>query len=202
MDPQLILELVGYFASITVLISMLMTSVVRLRVINLLGSLIYVGYALAIRSYPTAFLNLCLAGVNIWQLIKLRHSAVLFSISRAEICDQTLLHFLSFHGDDIAQFFPDFANYTSEDNTKVFLVFAGAEIASVLIGTQQGTTLQVQLDYSSPKYRDCSAGRFLYSRLRSFGVTKVTAETEHPAHAQYLKKMGFFPQNGIYTKTL
>jgi len=60
----------------------------------------------------------------------------------------------------------------------------------------------VQLDYSSPKYRDCSVGRFLFSRLRGFGVTKLTAQSENPAHMQYLKKMGFFPQNGIYTKTL
>ena len=54
MNDHMMLELVGYFASLLVLISLLMTSVVKLRVINMIGSLIFAVYALLICSYPTA----------------------------------------------------------------------------------------------------------------------------------------------------
>ena len=51
MDMKLILELIGYTGSLLVIVSMLMTSVVKLRVINTIGSVIFCGYALAIHSY-------------------------------------------------------------------------------------------------------------------------------------------------------
>ena len=66
MDTNTIIELIGYFGSALVLVSMLMTSVVRLRLINLTGSVIFAVYALIIRSYPTALMNIALAGINIF----------------------------------------------------------------------------------------------------------------------------------------
>ncbi len=68
MDSKVIIEIIGYIGSALVLVSMLMTSVVRLRIINLIGSVIFAGYALAIRSYPTAIMNICLAGINAYHL--------------------------------------------------------------------------------------------------------------------------------------
>ena len=47
------IELVGYLGSALVVASMLMSSVVKLRVINTLGSGIFAVYALMIHSYPT-----------------------------------------------------------------------------------------------------------------------------------------------------
>ena len=43
-----------------------------IRVINLTGSLIFTVYALLIRSYPTAAMNVFLVGINVWHLIRLR----------------------------------------------------------------------------------------------------------------------------------
>ena len=54
MTIEIILELIGYLGSLLVIVSMLMTSVVKLRIINTIGSVIFCGYALAIHSYPTA----------------------------------------------------------------------------------------------------------------------------------------------------
>ena len=46
MKAAMALELVGYLGSFLVLVSMLMTSVVRLRVINLIGSAVFTVYAI------------------------------------------------------------------------------------------------------------------------------------------------------------
>ena len=71
MTIEIILELIGYLGSLLVIVSMLMTSVVKLRVINTVGSVIFCGYALAIHSYPTAAMQVCLIIINIINLYKL-----------------------------------------------------------------------------------------------------------------------------------
>ena len=50
MRLDLLLELIGYLGSLLVIVSMLMTSVVKLRGINTIGSVIFCAYALAIHS--------------------------------------------------------------------------------------------------------------------------------------------------------
>lgn len=74
MDARMIVELVGYFGSILVLVSFLMTSVVKLRLINAAGGAISTVYALIIRAYPTAFMNIFLIIINIYYLIKIRRT--------------------------------------------------------------------------------------------------------------------------------
>ena len=64
MDSGMIIEMIGYLGSVLVLISFLMSSVVKLRVINAVGSLVFAGYALIIHSYPTALMNFCLVGIS------------------------------------------------------------------------------------------------------------------------------------------
>ena len=51
MNGNLYLELFGYLGSVMVVVSMLMTSVVKLRVLNAVGSMISGTYALLIGSF-------------------------------------------------------------------------------------------------------------------------------------------------------
>ena len=71
MNGSFWIELIGYIGSTLVVVSMLMSSVVRLRIINTTGSVIFAIYALIIRSYPTALMNFFLVGINIYQMIRL-----------------------------------------------------------------------------------------------------------------------------------
>ncbi|MDO5338306.1 MAG: YgjV family protein [Eubacteriales bacterium] len=63
------IEMLGYLGSLLVVVSMLMTSVIKLRIINTIGASIFAVYALIIRSYPTALMNTCLVIINIYNLI-------------------------------------------------------------------------------------------------------------------------------------
>ena len=74
MNAAIMIELVGYLGSVLVVVSMLMTSVVRLRVINSVGAGIFTVYALIIQSYPTALMNFCLVVINIYNLIRISRS--------------------------------------------------------------------------------------------------------------------------------
>ena len=200
---KLILELIGYTGSLLVIVSMLMTSVVKLRVINTIGSVIFCGYALAIHSYPTAAMQVCLIIINIINLYKLNNTKKEYAAVGAKADDGFLTHFLFANGEDIKKFFPDFSAPAAGD--KIFLITCGEVPAGVFIAGDEGKdTLSVKLDYTTPAYRDCSAGKFLYTHLKRLGIKKICAETKIPAHEKYLHKMGF-SQNGDsqkFVKTL
>ena len=65
------IELFGYLGSTLVVVSMLMASVVKLRVINTAGSVISATYALIIGSYRLVLMNTCLIVINVYNLYKL-----------------------------------------------------------------------------------------------------------------------------------
>lgn len=202
MSADTILELIGYFASFLVLISLLMTSVVKLRIINTIGSLIFAIYAVLIRSYPTAVMNFCLVGINLYFLWKLSRSRVLFSMVPTSVTEAGLAHFLRFYREDIALCFPEFFLRTGEED-RAYMVYADAEPVGLLIGTPGADgSLTVKLDYSVPKYRDCSVGQYLYGRLAQDGVTSLIAAPGPEKHNRYLEKMGFVKDGGYYTRKL
>lgn len=203
MNAALALELFGYLGSFLVLVSMLMTSVVRLRVINLIGSAIFATYAILIHSFPTALLNGCLVGVNIYHLLKLRRSTGRsYTIQPLGAGEGFSAWFVGKYLEDIQRYFPDFKPEHVADRDG-FAVFYEDQAAGLLLGARQDDSLDVLLDYSAPGFRDCSVGQFLYEQLPAYGVTSLSCQTDSPEHVEYLEKMGFTAQtSGCYTKQL
>lgn len=193
MSPQLLLELFGYLGSLLVIISMLMTSVMRLRVINTVGSLLFAIYAILIHSYPTALMNLFLAGINIYHLIRLKRADRHFELLRLGPEDGLVTFLLEHYREDWKKYFPSFDSAEGADGEAgVFVVLSDTTPAGLLIGEEgEGGSLNVLLDYSTPVYRDCSVGAYLYGRLPEHGIGKLICRPETPEHEAYLKKMGF-----------
>lgn len=65
------LELFGYTGTVLILLSMMMTSVVKLRWFNITGSVISMIYGIFCNTWPVVFLNLGLILINSVQLIRL-----------------------------------------------------------------------------------------------------------------------------------
>lgn len=68
MDTVMSFEMLGYFASVFVAVSLTMRSLTKLRVINLIGSLLFTAYGLIISAYPVAVVNAFIVLVNIYYL--------------------------------------------------------------------------------------------------------------------------------------
>lgn len=62
------IEWVGYAASLFILISLTMTSIIRLRIINSIGCILFVIYGLNVRAYPVAISNALIILINIYNL--------------------------------------------------------------------------------------------------------------------------------------
>ena len=197
------IELFGYLGSALVVVSMLMTSVMKLRIINTIGSVIFMIYALIIRSYPTALMNLFLVGINIYHMLRLRNTEKNFDLLEISPDDEYLDYLLDYYRDDIAKYFPAFSKEKAPGEAFVRLVLCDSVTAGIFAAVKEGKDLHVLLDYSLPVYRDCSVGTYLYGRLAELGTGRLISETSTREHADYLIKMGFRHDTGTrYVKEL
>ena len=65
------IEYVGYLASILIGIPMFTKDIVKLRLINLSGAILFTVYGFIIKSYPVAIVNLIISFTNIYYLFKM-----------------------------------------------------------------------------------------------------------------------------------
>ena len=197
------LEMVGYLGSVLVIVSMLMTSVVRLRVINIIGSAIFTVYAILIKSYPTAFLNACLVIINIHQLRKLHQApGRSYTMHRIKGEDGFVSWFVDKYLDDIKIYFPDFDPHMLA-GSKGYAVFFEDQAAGMILGRNREDIYDITLDYTTPAFRDLSVGTFLYKLLPDHGITKISCDNCGPNHIKYMLDMGFENKgNNEYVKEL
>lgn len=202
MDTHMIVELIGYFSSLLVLVSFLMTSVIRLRIVNSIGAIIFTVYATIIGSYPTALMNLCLVGINMYNLYKLLKSPKRYEVITEEPEAAGMRYFLNHYAEDIRKFFPDFrAEKIAAD--AAYMVVHDTVPAGVLLGKRKADgSLEISLDYTTPQYRDCSVGRYLYGELGGQGIAKLSFPNAPDGHVDYLKKVGFVKENGVYERKI
>ncbi|MBO4601864.1 MAG: YgjV family protein [Salinivirgaceae bacterium] len=190
-----IIEGIGYAASVVLLLAMLMTSVVKLRIINTLGCILFVIYALLIKSYPVALMNTAIACVNIVFLIRIRTQESKLKILRFNGVEELIHMFVDKYKPDITTMFPEYTQ-TDKHYSCSFLVMRNMEMAGVFIAHDEGNgNLIVELDYVIPAYRDCLIGDFVFNKSRNIfkelKCKKITEISGSPRHSKYLKKMGF-----------
>ncbi len=193
MNFDIFMEIFGYIGTALVITSMLMTSVVKLRIINTCGSVISVIYAFWGGAFPVVVLNACLSCINIFQLIRMGRNKLEFSHLTVTPDEASLAYTLEHYAADIKKYFPDY----NRENNEAHLVLCGSEIVGLLIGAREGDHLAVSVDYATPKYRDLSVSTYLYACLKEAGVKTLTA-TEN---REYFAKMGFSGDETM-TKTL
>ena len=199
----MVLEIVGYIGSALVVISMLMSSIVKLRVINLIGSIISGTYAVLCGALPLALMNLCLIIINVinlWNLMKKKEE--IFDLVQEDTKSALLQHFLEKYKEDILHFFPDYQLDEKNPKTAFLACRDGAPIG-VILGDVSGDTVNVLIDYSTPAYRDCSVGRYMYQHLPSKGIHALRfSKAMSQEHVEYLKKMGFTSDGSGWSLTM
>ena len=203
MDKHMMIEMIGYLGSTLVVISMLMSSVMKLRIINSIGSCVFAAYALIIHSYPTALMNFCLVGINVYNMAKLlKHDDKHYHLVEASANDIYLDYFINHYMDDIKSYFSKF-KFEKEKTDVVYYVCCEENPAGILLGHKtEDNGIEVSLEYTTPMYRDCSVGKYLYEKLSERGIKDLTYLECPEVHVPYLKKMGFQKKGHSYIKSL
>ena len=195
-----LLSIIGWGGSALVVVSLLQTRILRLRVLNLVGCVILVGFNLAIPVWPMVGMNAVLAVINVvqlWRLLRHRHDDLEYAVLEVNSSDAYLGHVLTAHRKDITKFNPAFTSMTSTSAASpyAFLVQRGERTVGVVLAHDAGYgRAQIDLDYVLPEYRDFTPGEFVYRRSDVFtdhGFHQVVAPPRMRDSANYLKKLGF-----------
>jgi hypothetical protein len=197
MDSQLVLEIVGYAASMLVAVSLMMSSILKLRIINLVGSMAFVVYGALIGAYPVAVVNLLIVFINLYYLRQMLGSREYFKLLQVRPDAEYLRAFLDFHAAEIQRFLPGFS-YSPDQRLLVFFVLRDMVPAGLFIGERRGDgALRVMLDFVIPQYRDFKTGRYLFRDqahfFRAHGISEIVSAGGSPTHTDYLRRMGFAP---------
>lgn len=198
---KILIEAFGYLGSALVLVSFLMVSVFKLRVVNSIGSIIFTIYAFIIHSYPTAIMNACLVMINIYYLVKMSNSSRNYDFVVVNTNDSMLKYTIEKYKEDIKKCFPGIELSFSGANCG-YIVCHDGKPAGIMVGKRNGNSVDILLDYSIPEYRDFSIGEYLFSKLPSEGIKNLTYRGSDELHKDYLNKTGFVNKGSYYEKNL
>lgn len=204
---EILLQWIGYIASVIIAISLAMNSIVKFRWINLVGAMTFSTYGFLIGALPVGFLNGLIAFIDVYFLVVIYNKKEIFEILEVRAENKYMIRFLDFHHKEIQEFFPGFS-YKPEMNTVSFFILRNMAVAGLFLAhREENHILKVGLDYVIPEYRDFKNGRYIYHRLRKKfideGFTTVMASGNSDKYTTYLKKIGFTEdQNGQFVKHL
>jgi hypothetical protein len=193
------LEWLGYLASLIVLISLLMSSIIKLRWINLVGSSLFSLYGFLIGALPVGLMNLGIAIINIYYLVKIYNASAkkeYFKILSIERDSEYFHHFLNYYKEGIKKY-ADPLKLKEENTYDVsFYILRNMVPAGVFLGSKHDeSTLMVELDFVIPEYRDFKIGSFVYEDSKDHflhkGYHRLISYSSSADHIEYLRKMGF-----------
>lgn len=196
------LDVLGWGGSALLIYSLLQTSVLRLRVLNLVACIVLTVFNALLAVWPMVGMNLALVAINAWfiaTLVRQRDDEAVYEVLGVSPSDEFLRHVLRVHEDEIRRFNPDFVHDPAADDHEAFLVQKGDETVGVVLVRLEGQTARVILDYVTPRYRDFSPGQFVWRRsniLAGLGIKRVV--TPPGMVSPYYDKLGFRREGDSY----
>ncbi len=189
------IEIIGYIASAFVAISLLMVSIVKLRIYNLIGSVSFIVYGILINSIPIIVTNNFITLINLYFLIKMfrKNTKEFTYLNTNENRKMKLLDYIQEFKTDILKHYPLFNFETLElsfkDEGKVYLALKGFMVVGFSYYVNVSDKLKIDnpsekeiinyvktelfpeqtiyltVDYVTAKYRDIGLVKKLYNEV-------------------------------------
>jgi len=198
-------EWIGYMASVTVAVSLVMSSIVKLRWYNLLGAILFTIYGIIIGAWPVAVVNGFIIVIDVYYLVKMYTHNSLIKVVDVNADSSYLKEFISIHDQKLRSIFTNY-NGLIENNDLCYLLLNDMQVAGFFIGRKENNTLNIIADFALPEYRDMKLGKHIFSSLSPFkqhNIDSVTCCTTDKKHIDYLLNIDFKETNkGVYQKLL
>jgi len=194
METNLVYELIGYAASILVAISLMMSAIVKLRVVNMIGALTFSVYGVLINSIPVAAMNGFIVLINIYYLVKIYRDEEYFQLVEEDESNNYTRAFLNFYRNHIKTYQPSYS-FDKSYNFSLFVLRDMVPAGLVQGNIDQNGVLMIDLDFVIPNYRDFKIGRYLFTEkldfFRSRNIRAIRTSAGNKAHNDYLERTGF-----------
>jgi len=191
-------EVVGYAGSILVAVSLAMSDLLRLRLLNLVGAAVFTVYGALVSAYPVAALNGFIVLANIYHLTRMKRDEEYFEL--LDVTQQPgpyLARFLEHHRREIQEIAPGF-DPGRLPAPRLLMILRNLEPAGLVVWTDRGEgVIRVELDFAVPRYRDLRCGRWFFRDREAWfagqGYHRFEAYTPSERHGHYLQAVGFTP---------
>jgi len=198
-------EIIGYVASILVAISLTMSQILKLRVINFIGAVTFSIYGYLLGAYPIFFVNGFIACINIYYLVKMYKNKDAFDVFNASANPEYLDRFFEHYKKDVNHFFPSFKEEDLRTKKSIFILRNMRPVNLVVFNEQGNGIVEILLDYAIPEYRDFLNGKFFLSLFMKgeANETQFVTKSESKDHTKYLTKIGFKKNDaGLFVKKI
>ena len=205
------LELFGYAASVMVAVSLMMSNILRLRILNAVGALTFATYGYFVGAYPVLAVNGWIFLVDIYYLYRMMNEKDYFKLLEGiDHKSPYLSNFINYYKNDIFKFFPNF-DPSRLEKPEIVLILRNLVPAGVFVFCKnvENKTINIILDYTIPAYRDMKNTSFLLfdkkEHFRELGFEKYSTKSCVREHSSYLKKMKFKlvdKKIGLYEKDI
>jgi hypothetical protein len=201
MSAAALYEVVGSAGSALIVASLSMKSILKLRLFGLGGAVVFLIYGVLISAYPIVITNVVIISILLYFLRTLLGARPVFTVLEVRQGSRYLEYFINYYLEDIRKnFLPDFHFEPRPDRYRAFILRDMVPAGLFICDLDGSDTVQVQLDYVIPAYRDLKVGRFVYSSNSSIfadgRITHVESPLGTAKHSQYLEKIGFRREHG------
>ncbi|HBM15499.1 MAG TPA: hypothetical protein DD381_04030 [Lentisphaeria bacterium] len=189
-------EIIGWAASLLLLLSFFMKNMSNFRWYNLAGSFLYVIYGFLNFSMPVIVFNLACCILNLYSLHYLYNINEAFSVCKVDKNEPLFNYFLNHYKNDISKLFTDFSDSQITSDSTSFLVLKNHQpIGVFILENNSENELSVILDYVAPSARNSKAGLFIHNivlkELSRNKVQIVVSKIFNASHKVYLEKIGY-----------
>jgi len=190
-------EVIGWTGSILVVVSLMLPSVRRFRWLNFAGSLLATVYNAVFGIWPFFAMNLAITLIDAYWLVGIERDVRRgrsYSLVPIGVDQPYLAHIIHSLGEAVDRWFPGFRVSPAPSGRRAFLVLHKDETVGVVVLDVAGDTADVVLDVVTPRFRDLTPGRFVYSRGGLSDVLQVTRIRVTPGTTldpDYFRAVGF-----------
>ena len=145
------LEIFGYIGTALVILSMMMTSVLKLRIFNMCGSLISLIYSACVSAWPVVVLNACMLCINFVQTVrqlKKREDVTLITVGEN---GATARHLFGIWQKDVQKHHFGF-DFESIKEEETHILYVGEEAVGFFANTNGDPQNQEGTLYLTPAY--------------------------------------------------
>ena len=145
------LEIFGYIGTALVIFSMMMTSVVKLRIFNMCGGLISLVYAICVNTWPVVVLNACLISINLVQTVRQLRGKEEITLLSAKADDPTVRYLWGVWQKDIEKYHPD-CKLQAMKEEDVHILYVGESAIGFFVASYGDGQTQSEVLYLTPAH--------------------------------------------------
>jgi len=196
-------EIIGYLGSILVAVSLMMKSLLRLRIINLVGALFFTIYGALLGAYPVAVVNGFIVCIDLYYLFQMWRQKDFFTFLEVSPKSEYLRAFVDFYKADIAEIIPSYSHEVENQELLLcFFILRNMVPAGLFVAKVDGEEAHIKLDYVIPNYRDFQVAKFIFEDNSGFfterGIERFVSEAGSDYHRKYLERMEFVKSGDLY----